>query len=426
MRLLFPSTGWKGSIRTYTSSFSWNDEVVLNIDKTGRWLSVIFDQTTYRRALNSNWMSIKREHDNNSRIRNFLDSTSTNLLYSKIAKAVNDLEKIANNINIAIDFEQNDPIKENNTKKLLFYWLNLMKRFNYELELKEKALYNSVYSKVGILPPDRYGSLVLQSTIGCVYNKCSFCDFYQNIKFHQKSPEEFQEHIKKVKSFIGESIGRFHSIFLGDANALFIPHQQLMNIFNIINKEFQISKSDFSPGLIFKNKPNFAGIYSFLDVFSGHNKKFDEFKQLKEKGLRSVYLGIESGSKKLLNFLNKPNKLEDILTLVNNLHQADIGVVTIFLIGAGGKEYEKDHLKDTIHLIRQLKLTKKDLIYFSTLVPPPDTEYGLMIKEENIPMLNNRELEEQIIFLKNELNQMFLDKKNKPKIAKYEIRDFLY
>ncbi|MHA1983658.1 MAG: radical SAM protein [Candidatus Hodarchaeales archaeon] len=426
MRISFSSSGWKGSIRPFTASFSWNDEIVLNIDYEGRWLSVIFEKITYRRALNGQWMAIKRHSYKSPRIRHFLDSTSTDTLYKKIKNSVLDLEAVPKSEDILVDFEEKDPFKKSNPLIIFSGWIKRMKKYDPDLEKEEYQIYNKIYSKVGILPPDRYGSLVLQATIGCVYNKCSFCDFYRGVKFHRKNPIEFKIHITQVKKFLNQSIGRFHSIFLGDANALFIPHEHLMEIFDIINSEFNLTTKNLATSLIFKEKPQFAGIYSFLDVFTGHNKNFKQLNQLNEKGLRSVYLGIESGSKPVLDFLKKPNKLEDIINLVENLHQAKIGVVTIFLIGAGGKKYEKSHISDSIKLINELKLAKGDLIYFSKLVPSPNSEYNLLLQEETIEPLNEDELENQVQFFKTKIKDIYLDNSEKPKVAKYEIRDFLY
>jgi radical SAM superfamily enzyme YgiQ (UPF0313 family) len=426
MRLSFPSSGWKGSIRPFTASFSWNDEIVLNIDFEGRWISVIFDKTTYRRALNGQWMAVTRHSYKSPRIRHFLDTTSTDTLYESIKNSVLDLEKVPKSEDILVDFEEKDPFKKSDPLTVFSEWIKKMKTYNPDLERQENQIYNKIYSKVGILPPDRYGSLVLQATIGCVYNKCSFCDFYRNVKFHRKDPNEFKIHINQVKKFLNQSIGRFHSIFLGDANALFIPHEELMKIFDLINKEFNITKQNYATSLIFKEKPQFAGIYSFLDVFTGHNKNFEQLNQLNEKGLRSVYLGVESGSIEVLDFLKKPNKLEDIISLVENLHKAKIGVVTIFLIGAGGKKYEKSHISYSLDLIKELNLDKGDLIYFSKLVPSPNSEYNLLLQEESIKPLNEDELENQVQFFKTKLKDMYLNNSEKSKVAKYEIRDFLY
>jgi radical SAM superfamily enzyme YgiQ (UPF0313 family) len=426
MRITFPSSGWKGSIRPFTASFSWNDEIVLNIDYEGRWLSVIFDKTTYRRALNGQWMAIKRHSYKSPRIRHFLDSRSMVKLYESIKNSVLDLEKVPKSNDILVDFEKKDPFNKSNPSTIFSGWIKRMKKYNPNLEGEEYQIYNKIYSKVGILPPDRYGSLVLQATIGCVYNKCSFCDFYRDIKFHRKNPNEFKTHIREVKKFLNQSIGRFHSIFLGDANALFIQHEHLMEIFDIISREFNVTTQNYATSLIFKEKRQFAGIYSFLDVFTGHNKNYEQLNQLNEKGLRSVYLGIESGSISVLDFLKKPNKLEDIINLVKNLHKAKIGVVTIFLIGAGGKKYEKSHISDSLNLIKDLNLAKGDLIYFSKLVPSPNSEYNLLLQEETIEPLNEDELEDQVQFFKTKIKDIYLDNSEKPKVGKYEIRDFLY
>jgi radical SAM superfamily enzyme YgiQ (UPF0313 family) len=81
-------------------------------------------------------------------------------------------------------------------------------------------------------------TLVLQLTLGCHWNRCTFCDFYKAVHFHIKSMEEFEQHIHAVKRFVGNAIHLRRSIFLGDANALILPQSRLMRVFDQINQEF--------------------------------------------------------------------------------------------------------------------------------------------------------------------------------------------
>ncbi|MHA2364574.1 MAG: radical SAM protein [Candidatus Hodarchaeales archaeon] len=414
------SSGWKGSLRSFTASFESHEHDLLTIDLAGRWIVVIFDKITYRRGLDGKWMSISRQTLQRKRIRNVLTLNEIKLLYKKIFEAVTRLKVVVQVDKYIIDVEKNDPYKQADYPKLASKWTNLMGYFSYERDLEEKSHFNKIYSKVGILPPDRYGSLVLQVTEGCIYNKCNFCTFYRGVKYHQKSPKEFQDHIKIVKKFIAKSLGRFHSIFLGDANALSVPQKDLLKIFDIINNEFNLISKKQTPSLIFKKNEEFSGIYSFLDVFTGINKTVEEFHNLAQKDLRMVYLGVESGSPNLLKYLNKPNKIEKIIDLAQNLHEAGINIAALILIGPGGKKHAIEHVWETTKLLKELNLSAKDMIFLSKLVIPQNTP------EEKISQLNDMEMEKQMKEIKTNLLQTYENRRLAPKIARYEIRDFLY
>lgn len=426
MRIRFSSVGWKGSIRPFTASFSWNDIIVLNLDTSGRWLSVIMDKITYRRGLNGDWMGISREKDTNERQRIYLTPEDKRNLYTKIHKAINNFEEIILSQPVEIDYEPNDPLAKISYNQAIEKWLTLMKNTSYEKDISDAANYHTLYSKVGILPPDRYGSLVLQVTEGCAYNQCTFCDFYHGVKFHQRTPEEFKNHVINIKKFLGDSIGRFHSIFLGDANALMVEQNELLGILDIINKEFVITKAKRPENPILKSTPNFAGIYSFLDIFLGHKKAVNDYIQIAQRNVRTVYLGIESGSVDLLHFLKKPNKINHVLELVEHLHTAKIGVGAIILVGAGGEKYKEQHELETLELLKSMELNSNDIIYFSEIVTHPNTQYAIGMENENIQPCSNADMEKQILFMKSKIKAWYPEGKNSPQIAKYEIRDFLY
>ena len=168
---------------------------------------------------------------------------------------------------------------------------------------EQKRAFASVYSPVTILPPDQYLTLVLQVTLGCHWNRCTFCDFYRTVRFHIRSMEEFEQHIHGVKRFFGDGIRLRRSIFLGDANALILPQNRLVRVFDQINQEFCFADS---PSGARRDGPIFEGINSFLDVFAGERRSEMDFRELKARHLKRVYLGMESGFDPLLAFLNKP------------------------------------------------------------------------------------------------------------------------
>lgn len=425
MRVTY-SSGWKCSIKTFSASFSWNNDIVLNIDASGRFLSVIFDKITFKHGLDTSWMAISRQSLNHERIRRFLNQDDIKVLYSKIRSAVLQFEKMLETAEYRINLDSRDPFTKENYPSLIEKWKKALQIYNFEKEQKEKRLYESLYSQIGVLPPDRYGSLVLQITEGCVYNRCNFCTLYQGVKYKIKTPEEFYSHVKEIQRFLGESIGRFHSIFLGDANALAIPQDDLIQILNIIHQEFSLIRKKQVPNLIFKNRPQFAGIYSFLDNFTNLHKNLNDFKALADKDIRMVYLGIESGSPQILKLLNKPNDIKKVIALIKILKKAGINIGAIFLVGAGGENLADEQVQGTVKLLDKLKLTENDIIFLSKLSVSEDSLYSKNLITEGFKIMEMPDMDKQVQLIKQNILNSYKKNEIPPKIAKYGIRDFIY
>jgi hypothetical protein len=293
---------------------------------------------------------------------------------------------------------------------------------------RERTIFNIIYKPVSILPPDQYLALVLQATEGCSYNQCVFCGFYRDRKFHVKSLDEFRHHIRDVRAFFGGGIGLRKSIFLGDANALIIPQKQLVAFFDIINAEFAIQppqcQGDALKEWQAQHPIHFQGIYSFIDAFSTRRKIARDFAELAARGLRRVYVGLESGDTDLLHFLGKPHTPEDVMRLVNDVKAGGVAVGVIILAGAGGARYAEQHVRHTVNLINALPLEREDMIYFSELVDYPRSEYSALLHEADIRPLTIGEIEHQITLMRAGFR--FTNVDAAPKVSYYDIREFIY
>jgi hypothetical protein len=300
--------------------------------------------------------------------------------------------------------------------------------YNYRLLESEREAYERIYKPVTILPPDQYLALYLQATEGCAFNACSFCGFYRDRQFHVKSIEEFRRHILDVRGFFGGGLSLRRSLFLGDANALMIPQRTLVPMFDEVNEQFAILPRGLSEGetreWTDRHPIHFNGVYSFIDAFSTRRRTIKDFQELGERGLRRVYLGLESAEPELLKFLGKPHTAADIETLVNHLKYAGIGVGLIVLVGAGGDRYADAHVSATVSLINALPLDEKDLIYFSELIDYPGSSYSQLAQQAGVRALTLGEIEHQIAEMRAGFH--FSDPDRSPKISLYDIREFVY
>jgi hypothetical protein len=293
---------------------------------------------------------------------------------------------------------------------------------------RERELYGHIYHPVTILPPDQYLALYLQMTEGCSVNACSFCGFYRDRRFRIKPPEVFHEHIRRVRAFMGEGLALRRSIFLGDANALVIPQKMLLPRIEMIHQEFDLVPRGLSKDArrdwCAAHPIHFNGIYSFIDAFSTKQKRAAEFAALAERGLRRVYVGLESGDTELLHFLGKPNSPEDVVRLVNECKAGGVAVGVIILVGAGGARFERAHIKRTSQLVNSLPLDKDDFIYLSELVDFPGSVYSRRTAHAGIRPLSAERVDKQMQLLRDAFQ--FRDPAHAPRVACYDIREFVY
>ncbi len=293
---------------------------------------------------------------------------------------------------------------------------------------RDRATFNLIYKPINILPPDQYLALVLQATEGCSYNHCAFCGFYRDRSFRIKTLDEFRQHIRDVRSFFGGALGYRKSIFLADANALIIPQEQLLPIFDAINAEFAVHPRGLDHDALkaweAQRPIHFDGVYSFIDAFTTRRKQARDFAALAERGLRRVYIGLESGDAELLKFLGKPNTPDDVEQLVCHVKAGGVAVGLVILAGAGGDRYAASHVQQTAALVNAMPLDANDLVYFSELVDYPGSEYSARAKEAGIRPMSVEEIEHQMAQMRAAFQ--FANKENSPKVSYYDIREFIY
>ncbi len=413
------------NVRREATSIMVDQSLTLNYDREGRLTSAWIEGRNYRRSLDNRVLE-KQEGPQpglSYRVRRELDTAQARrFLEEAYARAV-DYRAALNDpaTRVVTDASPDDcQIVREALDRILEWDLDRLER--------DRETFRVIYKPVSILPPDQYLALVLQATEGCSYNHCAFCGFYRDRKFYIKSPEEFRLHIRDVRAFFGGAIGLRKTIFLADANAIIIPQAQLLPLFEAINAEFAIHplglENDALKAWEAQHPIHFEGIYSFIDAFTTRRKTAREFAELKTRGLRRVYIGLESGDPELLRFLGKPNVPDDVVQLVDHVKVGGVAVGVIILAGAGGEKYAEQHVRHTVDIINRMPLDEHDLIYFSELVDFPRSEYSARAREAKIRPLTIGEIEHQMTEMRSRLE--FHRMENAPKVSYYDIREFIY
>ena len=377
----------------------------LSFDGAGRLLTASFEGHLFRRGLNHRFLDKWRS--SGGRKTRDLDSRASDLLVLRVRDILTQLTALL----------------PTETPEAIGTRLDEAAGWDLKAYAEDRERFLTIYQPIGILPPDQYMALVLQATEGCHYNQCTFCQFYQNVPFRIKDELEFRRHIDFAGQFVGTGLRR--TLFLADANALAAPHPRLLRFFDAINETFDVAPHTLSGCGLTQWKRDFpegmTGIYSFMDAFTGTKKTEDEWASLARRGLKQIYIGMESGHVPLLQFLKKPSLPENVRALVQTAKAAGIHVGVIIIIGIGGHHYADGHISDTISAVNSLALTSDDLLYFSNFVETPGSEYAVLAKNARIIPLTETEMQEQIDTIRDGLH---LD--GDPRISIYDLNEFIY
>jgi len=198
-------------------------------------------------------------------------------------------------------------------------------------------------------PPSEARSFILQVTVGCSHNKCTFCSVYKDKRFQIKSLEEIAEDLKAAEPFAPH----IRKVFLADGDALIIPQKKLVNIMGLVTETF----------------PNLERIGIYGNAKSILRKSIDDLKALKELKLGIVYIGLESGNDEILRKVKKGDTTANMIEAAVRIHAPGITLSVTVILGLGGREMSRTHGIDTGKV-----LSKMDPEYAAALslmlVPP--------------------------------------------------------
>jgi len=189
------------------------------------------------------------------------------------------------------------------------------------------------YEGIIIRPPSEAYSLLLQVTVGCSHNKCTFCGTYRQKKFKIKPIEQITKDLTEARSY-----GRVEKVFLCDGDALIIPQQRLEEILKLIND----------------NIPTIKRIGTYANAKSILRKSVDELKKLRGLGLKIIYLGVETGNIELLQKISKGATYEQMVEAAHRIKEAGIALSVTVILGLGGIEKSVEHALDTAKILTDM------------------------------------------------------------------------
>jgi len=184
-------------------------------------------------------------------------------------------------------------------------------------------------------PPGEARSVILQATIGCSWNKCAFCEMYTSKQFRVRNFEELKPEIKKL----AQTYRGVKKVFLADGNAFVLSAKKMLPILDEINGQF--------------GKLQRISAYALpKDI---QNKTEEELKEIRKRGLKLLYIGIESGYDELLQLSNKGETFNSTVDGIQKAHKAGIDTSIMIINGLGGKKYSTQHALQSAEIINQVQ-----------------------------------------------------------------------
>jgi radical SAM superfamily enzyme YgiQ (UPF0313 family) len=229
-----------------------------------------------------------------------------------------------------------------------------------------------------IRPPSEANSILLQVTLGCSHNKCTFCGTYKDKRFAIKDDDIILNDIL----FASKHMRGQDRAFLMDGDALIIPQPRLLWILDRIREHL----------------PWVKRVGAYANTKSISMKTTEELRELREKGLAIIFLGVESGDDEVRKKVHKGSNAIRCIEMGRKIKDADMKLSVTVLLGIAGVERSLEHARATGELLSKMN---PDYIGALTVMVIPETplweEYrnGEFILPDELGLL--KELREMIM-----------------------------
>jgi radical SAM superfamily enzyme YgiQ (UPF0313 family) len=201
-------------------------------------------------------------------------------------------------------------------------------------------------------PPSEADSLLIQATVGCPHNLCTFCMVYkQGVKFKVRPTHEVKEDLEEAFRTYGDTI---RTIFLPAGNTIAMPTAALAEICHFASALF----------------PNLRRITVYGSAQYIRRKGMDQLRTLAAAGLKRIHLGLESGDDDILARVKKGADSREQVAAGRLARQAGLELNCYVILGLGGQERTSSHARETARVINEMA---PEVVRLRTLVPKINT-----------------------------------------------------
>jgi radical SAM superfamily enzyme YgiQ (UPF0313 family) len=198
------------------------------------------------------------------------------------------------------------------------------------MNLPIRQIHNTIamdYQGTIIRPPSEANSIILQVTLGCSHNKCTFCGTYKGVRFRIKPESVIQQDIE----FAARYCRRQRRVFLTNGDALILPQARLLKLLKTIQERL----------------PWVTRVGMYGNAKSIRTKTLKDLIALRERGLGIVYMGLETGDDVTLKKVRKGVRADTIIKMGRRVIEAGIKLSVTVLLGLAGPERSDVHAEAT-------------------------------------------------------------------------------
>jgi radical SAM superfamily enzyme YgiQ (UPF0313 family) len=181
-------------------------------------------------------------------------------------------------------------------------------------------------------PPSEADAFILQATIGCSWNHCTYCDMYRDKSFRVRDLDETLADVRSAGEAFGE---RVRKVFVADGDALVLDLDHWEAILGACRSAFPAAKR----------------VSAYATAMNVAKKSPKELLRLRSLGLSLLYMGPETGDDLTFKRIAKGSNFEEHVEAAARAHEAGMQISTIFLLGAGGTERSREHAEASAKLI---------------------------------------------------------------------------
>lgn len=228
-------------------------------------------------------------------------------------------------------------------------------------------------------PPSEAYSLIIQVTYGCSHNRCAFCDMYDDKHFAMRPMEEIREDFEQARRVYR----RVERVFLADGDALMRKTDDLVQIL----------------GLVYGLFPECQRVTCYASPTSLQIKTEEELRLLREKGLKMVYMGLESGCDAVLERMDKGHTAAQIIAAGQKARRSGLQLSVTAISGLGSRELWREHAVETAQAFNAMN---PEYIGLLTLMVEPGTPLEKWVREGSFCVLKPVEvMQEMELFLQH-------------------------
>ncbi len=232
------------------------------------------------------------------------------------------------------------------------------------------------YEEPVFRPPSEARSLILQATIGCSHNRCTFCSMYKTKRFRVRPWEEVEREIEEA----GTEYPFVRRVFIADGDPLVLDTAYLTKML--------IS--------LYSNIPALNRVAIYATPQNLLEKTPEELKSLREAGLQLIYLGIESGDDQVLKETKKGVDSHQMVEACRKAIDSGFKLSTMVILGLGGRDRWREHISNTARVVNAIK---PHYLAALTLMVFPKTALHAKVKRGEFTMPTMRQIMEEMAML---------------------------